>query len=63
MNYITVLGLLIWTAMAALCLVPKSVDTHSAEKQNINRESSPIFRELPDTAGLKFRHYNGMTGK
>ncbi|MGH9881514.1 MAG: FG-GAP repeat domain-containing protein, partial [Pyrinomonadaceae bacterium] len=27
------------------------------------RGSSPIFDEVADKAGLKFRHYNGMTGK
>jgi len=63
MNYITVLKLLIWIAIAALCLVPKPVDSHLTGNQRENRESPPIFRELPDTAGLKFRHYNGMTGK
>jgi hypothetical protein len=25
--------------------------------------SSPIFKELADATGLKFRHFNGMTGK
>jgi enediyne biosynthesis protein E4 len=63
MNYITVLRLLVSIIIAALCLVPKPVDSHSEGKQRKNRESSPIFRELPDTAGLRFRHYNGMTGK
>jgi hypothetical protein len=63
MNYITVLRLFVWIAMTGLCLVPRPVESHSAGKERESRASSPIFRELPDTAGLKFRHYNGMTGK
>ena len=26
-------------------------------------QSKPIFREVAETAGLRFQHYNGMTGK
>ncbi len=63
MTYKRVLKLFPWVVMASLCLVPIAVDSHSARRQIGNRASSPIFRELPDTAGLKFRHYNGMTGK
>jgi len=61
--HITVLRVFVWIVIAALCLVPKPVDSHLTGNQRENRESPPIFRELPDTAGLKFRHYNGMTGK
>src|SRR5258706_9951391 len=63
MTYKRVLKLFPWVVMASLCLLPIAVDSHSARRQIGNRASSPIFRELPDTAGLKFRHYNGMTGK
>jgi hypothetical protein len=58
-----------------LCLAP---NFHPANSQRINRFglvaqsiakttegriSPPIFEEVAEAVGLKFRHYNGMTGK
>lgn len=63
MNCTPVSKLFLGFVMAALCVAPIAVDSHSAARQMGTRASSPIFNELSDTAGLKFRHYNGMTGK
>ncbi|MDQ2974347.1 MAG: hypothetical protein M3R69_02915, partial [Acidobacteriota bacterium] len=51
--------------VVALCLAPINLPTLSRafEKTTAERASSPIFDEVADKVGLKFRHYNGMTGK
>jgi hypothetical protein len=63
MHYTPVLKLFLWVGMGALCVAPFAVNSHSAARQMGTRASSPIFNELSTTAGLKFQHYNGMTGK
>jgi enediyne biosynthesis protein E4 len=63
MNYIPVLKLFLLVVMAALCVVPIAVESQSIKQERRSGAFSPIFRELSDTSGLKFRHYNGMTGK
>jgi hypothetical protein len=45
----------------ALCLLPCSVNGQSARSKPA--ASSSIFEEVAERVGLKFRHYNGMTGK
>jgi hypothetical protein len=50
----------------ALCLAPPiNLPTRSqaVEKTPAERTSPPVFDEVADEVGLKFRHYNGMTGK
>jgi hypothetical protein len=49
----------------ALCLAPINLPKRSRafEKTTAERASPPIFDEVADKVGLKFRHYNGMTGK
>jgi hypothetical protein len=61
MNYMAILKLSFWVVLTAFCAVPLVVDNQTAGKGT--RTSAPIFNEFSDTAGLKFRHYNGMTGK
>jgi hypothetical protein len=61
MNYMAILKLFFWVVLAAFCAVPLAGNNQPAGKGT--RTSAPIFNELSDTAGLKFRHYNGMTGK
>ena len=56
-----ILKLSFWVVLTAFCAVPLVVDNQTAGKGT--RTSAPIFNEFSDTAGLKFRHYNGMTGK
>lgn len=34
-----------------------------AAQQKVERPVSPIFKEVAEQVGLKFQHYNGMTGK
>lgn len=48
---------------AALCLAPIAANSQSTGTLPETRTSSPIFKEVSDPAGLRFRHYNGMTGK
>src|SRR6476660_4653067 len=43
---------------AALCVSLIFVPTNSQLRTN-----KPIFDDVADKVGLKFRHYNGMTGK
>src|SRR3982074_1704605 len=61
MNYTPILKLFLWVVLAAFCVFPLAADSQSVRMGT--RALAPIFNELPDTAGLKFRHYNGMTGK
>ncbi len=63
MNYTLVLKLFLWVAMAALWLVPIAVYNQTRGLEKGNSPSRPIFNEISNNAGLKFRHYNGMTGK
>jgi hypothetical protein len=63
MNYTPVLKLFLWVVIATLCLVPITVDSQPIGRVKGSGAISPIFNELPNTSGLKFRHYNGMTGK
>lgn len=42
---------------------PPRVVVQSIEKTSVGRVSQPIFDEVAEAVGLKFRHYNGMTGK
>jgi hypothetical protein len=49
--------------VAALCLAPVAANNPSIVRTTGAHVSSPIFDELADKAGLKFRHYNGATGK
>jgi hypothetical protein len=50
--------LILSVVVAAICFAP--IATNS---QLTVRASATIFRELSPAAGLKFQHYNGMTGK
>ena len=34
-----------------------------ASQQKLERSSTPIFKEVAEQVGLRFQHYNGMTGK
>jgi hypothetical protein len=57
--------LFVYIAVAAISLVP--ID-HPANGQSIVRANgapalTSIFEDVAATTGLKFRHYNGMTGK
>jgi len=64
MNYTpAVLKLFLLVVVAALCLATAASNGQSTGKTQGERASSPIFDELADKAGLKFRHYNGSTGK
>lgn len=48
---------------AALCLASLEASSQSTARRQEAGAASPIFIEHADTAGLRFRHYNGMTGK
>ncbi|HEX8846701.1 MAG TPA: CRTAC1 family protein [Pyrinomonadaceae bacterium] len=51
-------------AWVALCLTPVASQGQSkASAPDVRRASSSVFEELADKVGLKFRHYNGATGK
>src|SRR6266436_10164046 len=63
MNYRPVLNLFCWVIMAAPCAFPISVYDQRMGPEKGKSAPSPIFKELADTTGLKFRHFNGMTGK
>jgi hypothetical protein len=64
MNYTpAVLKLFLPVVVAALCLATVASSGQSTGRTSVEKASSPIFDELADKAGLKFRHYNGMTGK
>ena len=48
----------------ALCLTPLAANGQStARRPEASAASSPIFDEVADKTGLRFRHYNGATGK
>jgi hypothetical protein len=48
----------------ALCFAQTGSPTNSQSgKTTGERASPPIFDEIAEDVGLKFRHYNGMTGK
>jgi enediyne biosynthesis protein E4 len=50
--------------MAVLFFVPFAAHSQSdAGRAGQSVPSAPIFDEMADKAGLKFRHYNGTTGK
>lgn len=53
------------TVAVALCLAPTNLPAYSqsVRKTTGERASPPIFDEAAEDVGLKFRHYNGMTGK
>ncbi|HKQ51237.1 MAG TPA: CRTAC1 family protein [Pyrinomonadaceae bacterium] len=60
MNYApAVLKLLMTVVVAAFCLAPVWPGAHTAARA----QASPIFDERAEETGLKFRHYNGATGK
>jgi hypothetical protein len=50
-------------AAAAFCLVALAANGQPAGRKPESSASSPVFDEVAETVGLKFRHYNGMTGK
>src|SRR5712691_7137542 len=52
------LGVAAW-----LCFPSIPAKTQSIGRTTNAPTASPIFDELADKAGLKFRHFNGMTGK
>ena len=45
---------------AVVCLVWSGATTHAGPG---TLQTSPIFEEVSEKVGLKFQHYNGMTGK
>lgn len=49
--------------VVSLCIGPIAVYNQPSRQQKRNDSVSTIFNEISDTMGLKFRHYNGMTGK
>src|SRR5436853_2992436 len=49
--------------MAALGPTIVLVKSQSTRRTSDARVSSNVFDEVADKVGLKFRHYNGMTGK
>jgi len=58
----TVLAFCILGVVASLgSLIP--ANTQTTGRTTDGHTVSPIFDELADKAGLKFRHFNGMTGK
>src|SRR5437762_11957859 len=58
----TVLAFCILGVVASLgSLIP--ANTRTTGRTTDGHTVSPIFDELADKAGLKFRHFNGMTGK
>ena len=64
MNYTPVLlKLKLSVLVAALCLAPIEANSQSTRKMRETNASSSLFEELAESSGLKFRHYNGMTGK
>jgi enediyne biosynthesis protein E4 len=58
------LKLFLTACTAALLLVPfAATDVPGERRTRARAASAPIFDETAETVGLKFRHYNGMTGK
>src|SRR5437016_14585501 len=51
--------------LAVLCFAPihRSANSQSTKKTQGERTAQPIFDEVAAEVGLKFQHYNGMTGK
>jgi hypothetical protein len=49
--------------VAALCFAPIATNSQSTAQLSGTHRSSAIFNEVSNAAGLKFQHYNGMTGK
>jgi hypothetical protein len=54
--------LLLPVALAALCLTPVA-RTAVGQEAKAARGPAPVFEEVAEEVGLRFRHYNGMTGK
>ena len=48
--------------LIAQCCVPITAPAQQPERAT-RVSGPPIFKEVADEVGLKFRHYNGMTGK
>src|SRR5437762_9821109 len=64
MNHkLAVLAICLSGVVVSLCFPPIPADTQSTARTTETHTVSPIFDELADKAGLKFRHFNGMTGK
>src|SRR5437870_8103615 len=49
--------------VASLCFPSMPENAQSTGRTTDAQTVSPIFDEVADKAGLKFRHFNGMTGK
>ena len=47
----------------ALCCVPVWVAAQRPATSETRNVSAPLFKEIAEQVGLKFQHYNGMTGK
>src|SRR5918911_458673 len=58
-----ILKLLLPVIFVALALAPLMANSQSNARKPEAGPPAPIFEELADQAGLKFRHYNGATGK
>src|SRR5947207_15474663 len=58
-----VLAFFLSGVVASLCFPPIPADTQSTARTTETHTVSPIFDEFADKTGLKFRHFNGMTGK
>ena len=56
-SLITIFVLLINYSFLPFCLVAQQ------RLEPNSRSSTPIFKEVAESVGLKFQHYNGMTGK
>jgi hypothetical protein len=63
MSYTRSILKLLLSVVTALSFTSVVVHSQSVGKRPEARASSPIFDELADQLGLRFRHYNGMTGK
>ena len=58
-----VLAFCLSVLVASLGFPSSPANTHSTGGTTDAYTASPIFDELAERAGLKFRHFNGMTGK
>lgn len=64
MDFTSALSKLFVIVAVALCFAPINLPANSQSgKTTGQRASSAIFNEVAEDVGLKFRHYNGMTGK
>ncbi|MDX6304530.1 MAG: enediyne biosynthesis protein [Blastocatellia bacterium] len=63
MNYRPISEPFLAVVVTAFCFGTIAVYCQPKRQQTGNAPSSPIFKQVTDTTGLKFRHYNGMTGK